>query len=250
MPSGSSAGRPDQAGVLTFSTCNCLVAQFQQWDTSGLRKGGSRKASAVLFCTVMVYWRCDTLLDICEYVDASCRAVCAWGLVWRVRSGLMFFLKWKLLVSLESQLCQMMLCWGTQVKGCFAKGDMWKCFRKQTQVRGCFAIVGMWKDTWCLERIYIWPHRQWELEHWFALLCLGSLCWRYTCIGLPYIALLSFICGDFIENFSWGSCGFFCRLELIGEPCSFFWIELLLLTHEWWLPSELDCSCWFMLVLW
>ena len=25
--------------------------------------------------------------------------------------------------SLESQLCQMMFCWGTQVKRCFAKAD-------------------------------------------------------------------------------------------------------------------------------
>ena len=31
--------------------------------------------------------------------------------------------KWKLLVSLKSQLCQMMFCWGTQVTGCLAKAD-------------------------------------------------------------------------------------------------------------------------------
>ena len=35
-------------------------------------------------------------------------------------------LAWEFLVSLESQLCQMMFCWGTQVKGCFAEADMWK----------------------------------------------------------------------------------------------------------------------------
>lgn len=34
--------------------------------------------------------------------------------------------KRKLLVSLESLLCQMMFCWGTQVKGCFAKADVQK----------------------------------------------------------------------------------------------------------------------------
>ena len=32
-------------------------------------------------------------------------------------------LKWKLLVSLENQLCQMVFCWGTQVKDYFAKAD-------------------------------------------------------------------------------------------------------------------------------
>jgi hypothetical protein len=46
--------------------------------------------------------------------------------------------KWKLLVSLESQLCQMMLCWGTQVKGCLAKADTGKtALLRQTQVSGC-----------------------------------------------------------------------------------------------------------------
>jgi hypothetical protein len=34
--------------------------------------------------------------------------------------------KWKLKISLGSQLCQMMFCWGTQVKGCLAKADIEK----------------------------------------------------------------------------------------------------------------------------
>ena len=48
------------------------------------------------------------------------------------------------LVSLENQLCQMMFCWGTQVKGCLAKADMgMNVFLKQTQVKGCFDIANM-----------------------------------------------------------------------------------------------------------
>ena len=33
-------------------------------------------------------------------------------------------LKWRFLVSLETQLFQMAFCWDTQVKGCFAKAGM------------------------------------------------------------------------------------------------------------------------------
>ena len=55
----------------------------------------------------------------------------------------------ELLVSLECQLCQMMVCWSTQVKGCFAKADTQKnVFLKQTQVKGCFDILDMWEDPW------------------------------------------------------------------------------------------------------
>jgi hypothetical protein len=42
--------------------------------------------------------------------------------------------KWKILVSLQSQLCHVMFCWGRWVRGCFAEADMGE-------------------DTWCLERI-------------------------------------------------------------------------------------------------
>jgi hypothetical protein len=34
----------------------------------------------------------------------------------------------------------------------------------------------------------------------------------------------------------------------VGELGGFFWIEQPLLIHEWWLPSGLDCCCWFVLV--
>jgi hypothetical protein len=35
-------------------------------------------------------------------------------------------LKWKPLIPLETQLCQMTFCWGTQVKGCLARADTCK----------------------------------------------------------------------------------------------------------------------------
>jgi hypothetical protein len=132
-------------------------------------------------------------------------------------------MKFKLLVSLESQLCQMMFCWDTQVKG-------------------CVAIANMWKDTWCSERIQIWPHRQWELKYWFALLHLASHHQWHACIVSPYIALLSSACGDAIEicspeNFLWGSCGF---LMLPWQPRACWPLASLGLS------SGLNCSCWFL----
>jgi hypothetical protein len=66
-----------------------------------------------------------------------------------IHVGKMGWLKWKLLVSLESQLCQMMFYWGTHVKRCLVKADTWKTvFLKQTHVKGCFYIADMWKGTW------------------------------------------------------------------------------------------------------
>ena len=64
-----------------------------------------------------------------------------------------------------------------------------------------------------------------------------------------------FVCCDFIQSnssksFSWYSSGFLPLLQTPAgwwaEPCSVFWIELLLLIHVWCLPSRLDCSCWFV----
>lgn len=63
-----------------------------------------------------------------------------------------------------------------------------------------------------------------------GLLCSCSLFFSKdtTCIGSPYIVLLSSAWGDSIER---NSCGFccFCGLRLVGESCRFFWIELPLL---------------------
>ena len=43
--------------------------------------------------------------------------------------------KWKLLVSLESSLYQMMFCWATQVKGCLTKANTRKIvFLRQAKV--------------------------------------------------------------------------------------------------------------------
>lgn len=61
---------------------------------------------------------------------------------------------------------------------------------EETQERGCFTIANRWKDARCSEGIIIWPHRQWELEHWFALLCPAILHWWHSFIGSSYIALL------------------------------------------------------------
>lgn len=60
-----------------------------------------------------------------------------------------YLVKWKLLLCLESQFCQITFCWGTQVKGYLAKADPWKnVFLKQTQIKGCCDIANKWKGTW------------------------------------------------------------------------------------------------------
>ena len=48
------------------------------------------------------------------------------------------------------------------------------------------------------------------------------------------------------KNISRSSYCHFCGLRPVGEPCSFFWIELQLLICDWCLPSGLDYSCWFL----
>ena len=54
------------------------------------------------------------------------------------------YVKWKLLVSLESKLCQMVVCWATRVKACLARADTGKnVFWKQTWVKGCFGRADM-----------------------------------------------------------------------------------------------------------
>ena len=84
-------------------------------------------------------------------------------------------LKWKLLVCLESYLCQMMFYWVTQVKGWLAKADKGKnVFLKQTQVKGCFDIVDTWVDAWW-RSLCMTPHTvgdvHWALV-WFTLVLL------------------------------------------------------------------------------
>lgn len=78
-------------------------------------------------------------LEACIWATCSSRRVWA-TLTLKGNSRL----KWKLLVSRESQLCQVMVCWGTQVRGCLAKEDTGKTvFLKQAQVKGCFATANM-----------------------------------------------------------------------------------------------------------
>jgi hypothetical protein len=141
-------------------------------------------------------------------------------------------MKWELLVSLESQLCQMLFCWAHRRK------DVWL---KQTQVKGCLAIADTWKE-------YKYDPTD-SGNSSFGLPC--SALTTHMCIGLPYVDLLSFTWGDFIErnspkNFSRGSCGFLADSGRVGEPHGFFWIEQPLLIHVWCLLSGLYCSCWFM----
>ena len=52
--------------------------------------------------------------------QASFCCICC--IFWR-ESYMFYTLKWKFLISLESQLYHMIFCWGRHVKGCFAKAD-------------------------------------------------------------------------------------------------------------------------------
>ena len=61
-----------------------------------------------------------------------------------------YHLKWILLGSLESQLCQRIFSWGTHLKRCFAEAYMWMhASQKQTQVKECFVKANTSKDAWC-----------------------------------------------------------------------------------------------------
>lgn len=65
------------------------------------------------------------------------------------------------------------------------------------------------------------------------------------------LVCLTFHCSALLETHQRTSLGVpvascFCGLRPVGEPCGFFWIELPLLVHVWWLPSGLDCSCGFV----
>ena len=52
--------------------------------------------------------------------------------------------KWKCLVSLETQLCHVMFFWKLSYERMF-------CWSRR--MRGCFADTGTWEDVWCLERV-------------------------------------------------------------------------------------------------
>ena len=107
--------------------------------------------------------------------------------------------------------------------------------------------------------IWIWPIRQWELEHWFAC----SACWSplTTCMcWFTLHCIASFACGDFrernsVKNFTWDSCGFLLLPRTLAswwaswflldwidlaDLCvvSVEWTGLQLLIHVWWLGVD------------
>ena len=100
------------------------------------------------------------------------------------------YLKWKLLVSLETQLCQMMFFWGTQVKGCFAEADTGErmfCWRRR--VKGCEMFrkgITMTTDGDVTRPML------WFTMHCFATLCCVSLkrrqCEHMCCLESRYLS--------------------------------------------------------------
>ena len=94
-------------------------------------------------------------------------------------------LKWKFPVCLESQLCQMIFFWSTQVKGCLAKADMWRnVFSEADTVRGCSDTVrgcsdtaSTWKDPWWRGMNITPPDSgRWALSFGLNLLQFTILC--------------------------------------------------------------------------
>lgn len=106
-------------------------------------------------------------------------------------SGFFFFLK--------SQLCEMIVCWGTQLKGCLAKADTWKNISWS---------IYKWKDAW-----YKYGPTDSESSD-IALLCCALLVFaNNTCISV----LFTLCCWTLLvvtpernspKNFLWGSCSF------------------------------------------
>lgn len=63
-------------------------------------------------------------------------------------------MKQKLLIPLESRLCQLMFCRGTQVKGCFPEADT----GERALDEGSITMTSQSAET--------------STEHWLGLLCL------------------------------------------------------------------------------
>ena len=154
---------------------------------------------------------------------------------------------WKLPVSLERPLCQMMFFWSTQVKGCFAKADTWKnCFLETDTGLGCFAIA----DTWCLDGYKYDPQAigTGALFH-FALPCHSFSDSNHIFVYLHCVVELHLwwhhrekLTQNHLVRFLWLLAS--CRgIGPVGELLGFFWIALTLLISLWCLLSGLDCSC-------
>lgn len=163
-------------------------------------------------------------------------------LIWRTKTNQDFpwsenQLEWKLLVCLESHLYQMMVCWGTQMKGSLTKEDTKKeCFHEadagermfwySRHVKGCVRKAGN----------YAPDSGSWSPGFLFHL---AILCQQWACTGWPYIVWLSSTCGDRAiernspKNSSWGSCG-----SLPHSQMQAGWWALQFL-QDW-------TSCWFV----
>jgi len=122
--------------------------------------------------------------------------------------------KWKLPVSLESRLCQMMFFWAHRWKSVLLK---------QTQVK---------RHMMFRRHVHMFPWTVGGGEH-----CLH---WWHTHV----VDLWWLLQRTPRELPAASSC--FSSLRLAGEPCRFFWIELPLPIHRWCLLSGLACSCWFV----
>ena len=158
------------------------------------------------------------------------------------------WVKWKFVISLETQLCDVMFfwklssermfCWSRHVRGRFAEKDIWclsgHCLVKKGHVMFCWSrslrghvIFG--------KNISI---TQQTVDNALAL------------VSLAFLVDLHLSQSDFIEknapkNFSWYSGGFWRLLQppadWPAETRGFFWIEPLLPIHVWCSASGLDC---------
>ena len=144
------------------------------------------------------------------------------------------YLNWKLLVSLESLLCQMMVCWGTQAKGCLAKADTWEnVFLKQTQVKGCFWYSRHMRG--CLIKEYRYdPTDSGRGALNIGLICSTSLFFVNNVLYcFAFHSKLSSTCDNSNvernspKNYSWGSCGSL-LLAPVASPQAGWWARWVL----------------------
>ena len=159
-------------------------------------------------------------------------------------------LKWKLLVSLESQWCQMMFCWGTRVKGCFAR---------QTRERMFCWSRHRWKDAWWRDVnmtppqtvgartlvCFALPHYSLLTTciYWFALCCIAELClwWLHKKkltkeLVLRFLQLLAISSASGRLATLLDSSGLNFSCWFVSGDC---WMDgVQLLTHVWCLPLD------------
>lgn len=149
---------------------------------------------------------------------------------------------------------------------CFAENRQW-CFLELPGKRACDALLertDSWENVWCLERD---KHPTNSGQHCVALVFLATLCWPLLgfagtgllwlcCVALVHLATLCWSLFVWLhrerETHQRSSGGVLVDLVWLAEFCSFFWINLLLLTHEWclrvdWAASagSSELNCWY-----